>query len=203
VVEPQQGASHWDAVYTNKDVTSVSWHQDTPTTSLRLIGPPRGTLVDVGAGASNLADHLLAAGWDHLTLLDVSTAGLDLTRGRLGGDATRATFVVSDLLAWQPTASYDVWHDRAVLHFLTEPDQRAAYVALAARTVTTGGRLVIGGFAPNGPTHCSGLPTARRSAEQIADEFVSNFTIVKVESETHHTPAGAEQEFVWAVLRRH
>lgn len=157
----------------------------------------------MGAGASPLADHLLAQGWEHLTLIDVATEGLDLTRRRLGEDAAHVSYVVSDLLAWVPPQQFDVWHDRAVLHFLIEPDDRARYAKLAARTVVSGGHAVIGGFASDGPTHCSGLPTARRSPEQMAEELGALFSLVHAELETHVTPSGAEQSFGWVLLRRY
>lgn len=198
------GARHWDNVYATKDARTVSWHQDIPATSLRLIGPRRSrtSAVDIGAGASPLGDHLLAQGWEHLTLLDVSAEGLDLARARLGRNAAGVDYVVSDVLDWSPAPQYDLWHDRAVLHFLTDPDDRARYVDLAGRTVVTGGHLVIGGFAPDGPTQCSGLPTAQRSAHELALEFAEHFTQVALEADVHTTPSGAEQAFSWAVLRR-
>ncbi len=202
MAEQSAAASHWDEVYSTKDVETVSWHQRVPTTSLRLIGPPRRTLVDIGAGASPLVDHLLQAGWIHVTLLDVSATGLDLTLTRLVDNTDRVGAVVSDVLSWSPDRTYDVWHDRAVLHFLTDPADRAAYAVLAARTLGPGGRLVIGGFAPDGPTHCSGMPTARRLADELAAEFGERFDLEHTEHETHMTPSGSAQEFTWIVMTR-
>ncbi|GAB3669192.1 class I SAM-dependent methyltransferase [Nocardioides korecus] len=202
MAEQSAAASHWDEVYSTKDVETVSWHQRVPSTSLRLIGPPRRTLVDIGAGASPLVDHLLQTGWDHVTLLDVSATGLDLTLARLGDSTDRVGAVVSDVLSWSPARTYDVWHDRAVLHFLTDPADRAAYADLAARVLAPGGRLVIGGFAPDGPTHCSGMPTARRSADELAAEFEELFDLEHSEHETHVTPSKTEQSFTWVVLTR-
>lgn len=195
-------SDHWNGVYTTEDVETVSWHQEIPTTSLRLTGAPGNTLIDIGAGASPLADHLLAAGWDHVTLLDVSAEGLGITRRRLVHEPGRTSFVVTDVLAWEPPHTYDVWHDRAVLHFLTDPADRARYAELASRAVVAGGRLVIGCFSADGPSQCSGLPTARRSAEQLAMEFQADFQLEHDETETHLTPAGDEQPLVWVVLRR-
>lgn len=202
MAEHEETAEHWDSVYATKDIQTISWHQENPVTSLRLIGAPRSTLVDVGAGASRLADHLLAQGWERLTLLDVSATGLDVTRRRLGDAASSVCFVVSDLLAWEPSERYDVWHDRAVLHFLTAPADRARYAELAARTVVSGGHLVIGGFAPDGPDYCSGLHTAGRSPEQLAEELAGHFSPVHAELEAHATPAGVAQSFAWVVLQR-
>ena len=204
MAETSAEARHWDNVYATKDASTVSWHQDVPTASLRLIGPrgSRTSAVDIGAGASPLGHHLLTHGWEHVTLLDVSTEGLDLARGRLVQDAAGVDFVVGDVLDWSPTRQYDLWHDRAVLHFVTDPDDRARYIDLAGRTVVTGGHLVIGGFAPDGPTHCSGLPTAQRFAHELALEFAEHFNRVALDSDVHVTPSGAEQAFSWVVLRR-
>jgi trans-aconitate methyltransferase len=205
VSQDSTGAAHWETVYTTKALTEVSWFEVSADTSLRLIGsrPGAGTAraVDVGAGTSTLADSLVEAGWGHVTALDVSATALDVIRQRIGDDP-RASYVVSDILTWQPRGRYDLWHDRAVLHFLTDPADRAAYVALAARTVTPGGTLVLGGFAPEGPTHCSGLPVARRTAEQLAAELGDAFTLEHAETQTHHTPAGGAQLFTWVRLRR-
>ncbi len=199
-------AAHWETVYQTKALTEVSWFEVSADTSVRLIGPrpdPPGTgrAVDVGAGTSALPDTLLAAGWGHVTALDVSATALEVIRHRVG-DEPRVSYVVGDILTWEPRGPYDVWHDRAVLHFLTDPADRAAYAALAARTVTPGGTLVLAGFAPDGPTHCSGLPVSRRTAEQLAAEFGDAFTLEHAETQAHHTPSGSVQAFTWVRLRR-
>jgi SAM-dependent methyltransferase len=196
----------WETVHQTKALTEVSWFEVSPDTSVRLIGScprPAGTgrAVDVGAGTSPLVDSLLEAGWGHVTALDVSATALDVIRRRIGDDP-RVSYVVCDILTWEPRGHYDLWHDRAVLHFLTAPSDRAAYVALAARTVTPGGTLVLGGFAPDGPTRCSGLPVARRTAEQLAAEFGDAFTLEHAETQSHHTPSGSVQAFTWVRLRR-
>ena len=200
-------AAHWDSVYRSKAVDELSWFQGRPETSLRLIGRPGsahrpGPVVDIGAGTSILVDVLLDEGWPRVTVLDVSEEALEITRTRLGADASRVDYVVSDVLDWRPSGTFVLWHDRAVLHFLTDPDDREDYVATAAAAVVPGGRLVIGGFAPGGPTQCSGLPTARRSADQLAEEFGAHFRLVHAEGEDHHTPTGAEQLFEWTVFER-
>lgn len=195
-------STHWDDVYRAKPVDTVSWYQDRPAVSLRLVtsaATPSSAVVDVGAGASTLADELLAAGWTDLTVLDVSAAALALVRERLDG-AVQA--VVTDLLAWAPERQYDVWHDRAVLHFLVDPEQQRRYVDVAAAAVRSGGALVVGVFAPDGPTQCSGLPTERYDAERLEQLLAPRFASVHSESEVHTTPAGAQQSFTWAVLRR-
>ena len=181
-------AAHWDEVYRTKAADQVSWYQPATDASLRLVTTSPVTagnddesgghrsVIDVGAGASALVDGLLGAGNRDVTALDVSQEALAVTRRRLGDRADRVSFVVSDLLAWRPDRSYHTWHDRAVLHFLTTPADRTRYVRLAADAVPPGGVVILAGFAPDGPTHCSGLPTAQRSAEQLADEFADHFT---------------------------
>ena len=191
---------HWDGVYVSKDHTDVSWYQATPATSVRLVtsAVAEGSVVDVGAGASTLADELVERGYE-VTVLDVAATVIAAVRDRLGD---RARYVVTDLLAWRPDATYDVWHDRAVFHFLTEPRDQAAYVSLAAATVRPGGALVLGTFAPDGPTMCSGLPTARHDGGSLASLFAGGFELLSSEREDHLTPWGSMQPFTWVVLER-
>ena len=196
---------HWDDVYTTKGTVAVGWYQARPVTSLRLLeafGDPAGNVIDVGAGASTLVDELLAQGWTDITVLDVSSEALEIVRARLARRGLAATAVACDLLTWEPQRTYDVWHDRAVLHFLTETEDRARYVATAAQAVRSGGHLVIGAFAEDGPTQCSGLTTTRYSPKELASLFSHDFELVHSEREEHHTPGGTAQSFTWAVLRR-
>jgi ubiquinone/menaquinone biosynthesis C-methylase UbiE len=196
---------HWDGVYGTKATDEVSWYQRQPTTSQRLLSlasPPPGAVIDVGAGASTLADTLLDAGWPDVTILDVSPAALALVRDRLGARQASVSFVVADVLSWQPERTFDAWHDRAVFHFLVRPDQREKYVATASRAIQPGGALVLGAFAADGPTQCSGLPTARYGAEALAAVFAPGFSLEHSEREEHLTPSGAVQPFTWVVLSR-
>lgn len=163
---------------------------------------PHIPVLDVGAGAGTLADELLAHGRTDITLLDISREALAVTRERLGPDEQRVHFVVADLLSWRPERQYDAWPDRAVFHFLTDPVHQASYVTLAGRTVSPGGLLVLATFGPAGPTACSGLPTARHSAEHLRALFAPAFSIMGSELRVHHTPQGTEQQFVWAWMRR-
>ena len=210
-------AEHWDTIYGTKATGEVSWFQRQPTTSLRLltsVAPPSSSLIDIGAGASTLADSLLKAGWSNVTVLDVSAAALALVRERVGvlvrdqpsdqfGQRKGpASFVVADVLSWEPEHTYDAWHDRAVFHFLVRPEQRELYVATAAGAIRPGGVLVLGTFAADGPTQCSGLPTSRYDADALADVFAPGFSLEHSEREEHVTPGGAVQPFTWAVLRR-
>jgi SAM-dependent methyltransferase len=196
------GQEHWDAIYGETPVAEVSWYEAFPETSLRLIASAGGSAVlDVGAGASFLADRLLEHGYADLTLLDVSNEALSVVQQRLG-DVQGVEFVVADLLAWQPTRRFDVWHDRAVLHFLTGAADVRRYVATAANAVRDGGAVVVGTFAGDGPTRCSGLPTARYEPDALAALFEPAFTEVHHEREEHRTPGGLIQPFTWVVLRR-
>jgi SAM-dependent methyltransferase len=206
-------AEHWNSVYATKATDEVSWFQRQPTTSqllLTSVSSPSGAVIDVGAGASTLVDALLDAGWSDVTVLDVSAKALALVRDRVSDrphDLPRerpgsALFVVADVRSWQPERTYDAWHDRAVFHFLVQPEQRDQYVATASRAVRSGGVLVLGTFAADGPTQCSGLPTARYDADGLAAVFEPTFRLEHSEREEHVTPGGAVQPFTWAVLRR-
>ncbi|HVA59406.1 MAG TPA: class I SAM-dependent methyltransferase [Mycobacteriales bacterium] len=200
-----QAAEHWESVYGSRALDELSWFQASPAVSLRLLqqaAPQTGSVIDVGAGASTLADLLVEAGWADVTVLDVSASALSAVRARLGPRADRVSFVAADLLSWQPRRSYDVWHDRAVFHFLVAPADQARYVALAGRAVATGGALVLGSFAADGPTRCSGLPITRYDPETLADAFAPAFRLEHAEREEHVTPGGSIQPFSWVVLRR-
>lgn len=197
---------HWQQVYDSRDVREVSWFQDDPSVSLRLVesvADPSCSVVDVGGGASLLVDALAARGFTDLTVVDVSQHALDVVRARLDFHGVDATLVASDIVEWKPARTFDVWHDRATFHFLTDGDSRASYADLAARSVEPGGSLIVATFATDGPTHCSGLEVARYSAAELAEQFAAHFAPVADEREEHLTPSGAMQMFTWVVLRRH
>lgn len=197
---------HWSNVYQQKAVTDVSWYQARPQISLDLIAEtgigPDGELIDVGAGASLLADHLLDLGYRRLTLLDVSAEALGVVRSRLDVRAEGLTFIVDDVLtAPLPPAHFDLWHDRAVFHFLTRPEQKAAYIQQVRHCVRPGGIVIVATFAPDGPDSCSGLPVARYDAEALHGLFGAAFTMTHVLKETHLTPWGAPQPFTYCCCR--
>ena len=196
-------AQHWDQLFRTKDTHKVSWYQETHDISLALIADTPGSVIDVGAGSSTLVDELLAAGRTDLTVLDISEAALELTRRRLAHRADQVSFEIADITSWRPQRRYKVWHDRAVFHFLTEPADQSAYVELAMNTISPGGALVLGTFAEDGPTHCSGLCTAHYSATSLAGRFSAGFDLEEHTHETHPTPAGIGQSFTWVRLRRH
>jgi SAM-dependent methyltransferase len=198
---------HWERVYTTKPVNVVSWYQEHAEHSLRLIqGTAAGTdahVIDIGGGASTLVDDLLAAGYSRLTVLDLSAAAIAAAQKRLGRLATRVEWLQADITtAVLPASAYDVWHDRAVFHFLTEADQRAAYVRAVLRAVKPGGYVIVATFAEDGPTQCSGLPVRRYSPGELHAEFGQPFELLKHERETHHTPFGTVQKFVFCYCRK-
>lgn len=199
-------AAHWDDVYAAKAADETSWFQRSYDTSVRLIAAAdetRGPLIDIGGGVGTLVDELVDAGWRDVTVLDVSDESMRIVRDRLAGRTdARITTVTSDVLAWRPTRTFAVWHDRAVLHFLTDDADRTAYAQRAARAVEPGGALVIGCFAPDGPDSCSGLPVRRASADELAALLAPDFSLESAEREEHVTPWGAVQAFTWVTLRR-
>lgn len=163
----------------------------------------RSRLIDVGGGASTLVDDLLDRGLTEVSVLDVSDEALAVAQRRLGERAKGVKWYVGDLLEVElPPAGFDIWHDRAVLHFITEPGEAARYARIAASAVAIGGYAVIAGFAPDGPERCSGLPVARRSAEDIAAIFAPAFALVQKRAELHRTPGGSDQSFSYALLQR-
>ena len=202
-----QSKQHWETVYTTKATDSVSWFQPHAQLSLDLI---KGTgvgkdaaIIDVGGGASVLVDDLLAEGYTDLTVLDLSGAALAAAGKRLGGKAEQVRWIEADITEVDlPTRRYDVWHDRAVFHFLTTPEQREAYVHTVFRAVKPGGHVIIATFAEDGPEQCSGLPVVRYRADELHGEFGEAFTLLGHKKESHHTPAGKVQQFVYCYCRR-
>lgn len=200
-------STHWEAVYLKKSSIAVSWYRDHLDMSLRLLAESgldaTSRAIDVGGGASTLVDDLLDLGIGAITVLDLSAASLQVARARLGARAEQVTWLTGDATQVAlPEAAFTHWHDRAVMHFLTDPIDIIAYAAQAARTVAPGGHAVIGGFAPDEPERCSGLPVARRSPEDIAAALGPTFELISTAAERHNTPGGTEQSFAYALLRR-
>lgn len=198
---------HWQTVYATKAAETVSWFQGEAAPSLAMIaatgaGAP-AAIIDIGAGASTLIDRLLWAGFHDLTALDVSSQALAVSQARLGDQAASVEWIVADLTAWSPAAQrYDLWHDRAVFHFLVEDSERRAYRAALVKALRDGGHVILATFAPTGPECCSGLPVQRYSAEALARELGEDFDLVAAAQQTHHTPAGGAQDFTWCRLRK-
>lgn len=198
--------SHWEDVYTSRAETAVSWYQAHSVRSLELIAsaaPSRdAAIVDIGGGASTLVDDLLAAGYTDLTVLDVAEAAPVKSKERLGGNAARIRWIVADITQWTPPRTYEVWHDRAVFHFLTEKAHQDAYIAALTAGTRAGAAIVMATFALDGPEKCSGLPVQRYSPELLAARLGPRFELTGRANESHVTPSGAEQRFSYAVLRR-
>lgn len=199
--------NHWERVYSTKATTSVSWFQEHADRSLALIrsigAASSASIIDVGGGASTLVDDLLARGYLSLTVLDLSAAALAAAQSRLGAQSKRVTWLEGDITTISlPTYAYDLWHDRAVFHFLTTRSSRQAYVNAVLKSVKPGGHVIVATFADDGPTQCSGLPVMRYNPSGLHAEFGSPFTLLKHEREEHHTPLGAVQNFVYCYCRK-
>ena len=198
--------AHWENVYATKGENEVSWFQENPAPSLELIaqvGAIRtSAIIDIGGGASRLVDHLIAKGFEDITVLDLSGSALEAAKGRLGSRAARVHWVVADATSWEPVKSYDVWHDRAAFHFLTDENDRAAYVARLMRGLKTGGHAIIATFAPDGPEKCSGLPVERYDSASLGRTLGPAFQPVHALRHTHATPWGSQQAFQFSVFRR-
>jgi ubiquinone/menaquinone biosynthesis C-methylase UbiE len=194
--------AHWQAIYGIKPPDTVSWYSPHLETSLHLIEHagihPDASILDVGAGASTLADDLLARGYKHITVLDISEASLNISKKRMGEQAQRIRWMVADVTSVQLAEHvYDLWHDRAVFHFLTTPEQRSAYIQQARKVLKHGGNLVLAAFALHGPSRCSGLEVVRYSPESLAQEFGNSFRLIESIQEDHITPSGSVQPFLY------
>jgi SAM-dependent methyltransferase len=197
--------AHWEQVYTAKSDAELSWHQEEPGTSLRLIleaSPERGSVVDIGGGASVLAGRLYDEGFRRVAVLDISAAALERARQRMPEHRERIDWFVGDVTAMDDLGRFDVWHDRAVFHFLTDADDRRSYVWLLSRTIHAGGHAIIAAFGPEGPPKCSGLDVCRYGPETLAAELGPGFEPVKDLIETHRTPWGKPQQFYYGVFKR-
>ena len=198
--------AHWDAVYQDRDPTSVSWYQQNPARSLILIEETRldssEPIIDIGGGASRLVDRLLELGYTDVTVLDVAAAALRNARERLGEHAGDVAWIEGDVLEHPFDRRYAVWHDRATFHFLTDSDEQAAYGHQVSAAVVLGGHAIIAGFSPDGPETCSGLPVHRHDADSLTACLGSDFEPVVFHEEAHRTPSGERQHFLYGRFRR-
>ena len=198
--------THWDKVYTTKAPDAVSWYRAHLETSLALIeravDARSASIIDVGGGESTLVDDLLLRGYNNITVLDVSQSAIGLTKRRLGAAAEQVRWLVADITKIElELGAYDLWHDRAVFHFLTDREQRTAYVRQVARSVKPGGHIIVSTFGPEGPTKCSGLEVMRYDAESLHREFGARFRLIESSKEVHHTPFGTTQQFLYCYCR--
>ena len=198
--------AHWQDVYTKKVENEVSWFQENPAPSLELMAQvgatPASAIIDVGGGASRLVDHLVDRDFEDVTVLDLSEAALTAAKARLGGRAARVHWIVADVTAWEPPRTYDIWHDRAAFHFLTEERDRAAYVARLERALKAGGHAIMATFALDGPERCSGLPVVRYDPASLGRTLGRAFQLVDSRRHAHATPWGSDQSFQFSVFRR-
>ena len=196
--------ARWDTTYRTRGVTGVSWFQSEPEVSLQLVEATGiskdAAIIDVGGGASVLADHLVSRGFTDVSVLDVSDVALDEARSRVGAESP-VTFLREDLLLFQPLRRYGLWHDRALFHFLVSESDRDAYRGALLSALEPGGYVVMGTFAEDGPEKCSGLPVARYSASSLARVLGDRFVVTEARRESHRTPSGTTQQFTWVAAR--
>ena len=197
---------HWNDTYGAKAENQVSWFQVKPERSLAQItaaAPDRSaSIIDIGGGASRLADTLLGLGYGDITVLDIAETGLARSKERLGAQADKVSWIVADVAEWQPQRRWQVWHDRAVFHFLTEPEAQDAYIVALKRGTATGSTVIMATFALNGPERCSGLPVQRYSPATLAKRLGADFALYAHGEESHATPFGTIQQFQYAAFRR-
>ena len=196
--------AHWNAAYTAKTENQVSWFQEMPARSLAMISKaaPGGSVIDVGGGASRLVDALLDASRDDVTVLDISQIALDNAKARLGAKAARVNWICADITEWRPERQWDIWHDRAVFHFLTETADQNAYIAALTAATHPGSAVILATFAPTGPERCSGLPVKRYSPADLGVRLGAAYILEEQAFETHVTPWGSNQDFTYVALRR-
>jgi 2-polyprenyl-3-methyl-5-hydroxy-6-metoxy-1,4-benzoquinol methylase len=202
-VDPKR---HWDKVYQTKQPTEVSWYRPHLDISLELIAEAASNrdahIIDVGAGESTLVDDLLAGGYRNLYAMDLSSTALEVAKARLGDNASEVNWLCGDVRTFVfGLHQYDVWHDRAVFHFLTDPDDRAAYVRQVGHAVKPGGHVIVATFGPEGPTQCSGLDVVRYDANELHGEFGPAFRLVKHRTELHQTPWKSTQQFTYCYCK--
>jgi len=198
--------THWEDVYRTTAADELGWHQAHPSMSLNLIESTRvvktGSLIDVGGGDSTLVDHLLNQGFEHITVLDISPTALERAKARLGGRAHRVTWIVDDVTDFRSSKTYDVWHDRAVFHFLTDAKDRTRYLESMNRVVSSQGHVIMATFAYEAPPTCSGLPVVRYSPQFLAAAVGKGFELVEAVEQLHRTPGGKKQPFIYCRFTR-
>ena len=190
---------HWETVYRQKAVEETSWHQPSPEMSLTMIGQTAVSvetpIIDIGGGASFLADHLLELGYRDVTVLDISRAALEQARSRLGDRSEQLNWIEADITRFRPARQYGLWHDRAAFHFLTEAVDRQRYASVLEEALEPGGQAIIATFSPQGPKKCSGLDIVRYDAQKIGKTLGPAFRLLEQQADLHTTPAGREQRF--------
>lgn len=203
-MEQEGRKAHWEKIYTTRSFEEVSWYQPRPALSLELINdsglPKSAAILDVGGGDSHLVDVLLEEGYSNLTVLDISSTAIEKAKRRLGEKSAGVNWIVSDITAFEPRESYDLWHDRAALHFLTSKDELDRYVRLLQSSVRANGKLVIGTFSVDGPTKCSGIEIRQYSEESMSELFDPSFRLERTLRQNHITPSGSKQNFLFGTF---
>lgn len=198
--------SHWEDVYSKKQPSEVSWHQARPDFSLRLMAAAKldkaAPIIDVGGGASTLVDCLLDDGYQNLSVLDISKQALLHAKSRLGSRAKEIKWLESDVTQFQPTQTYQFWHDRAVFHFLTDAEDRKKYLQVLAASLDSKAYVMLATFALDGHEKCSGLPVQRYSVDSLQQTLGSDYELVQTDQETHLTPGGNPQRFVYCLFKK-
>lgn len=197
---------HWEKIYANMKLTEVSWYQPTPATSLRLIKSAvtqkEAKIIDIGGGDSFLIDKLLSDGFTDLTVLDISSNAINRAKRRLGAHSEIVNYIISDVVDFNPEEQFDVWHDRAAFHFLTDRDKIKQYINIAKRSIKPGGHLIVGTFAEDGPDKCSNIIIQKYSSTALIDLFSDEFDLVKGFNEEHQTPFDTIQKFTFVHLKK-
>ncbi len=202
----ERSKAHWDNVYSTKDYTQVLWHQRSPDLSLGLIEALRlgkeAAIIDVGCGASLLADRLIEKGYEKLTLLDLSRTSLEILKARLGSAADKAEFVCADVTCFRSTKKFDLWHDRAVFHFLLHANERKAYFEALHAALKDGGKAVISTFSPTGPAMCSGLEIIQYDEQKMRDELPKGLELIESKEALHLTPKESYQDYRYFIIEK-
>ncbi len=198
--------NHWEGVYAEKDQAEVSWYQSHPEHSLSLINDTGigtgASIIDVGGGASTLVDHLLSTGYRDITVLDIARTAIEQAQQRLGDRSQQVTWIEGDITNHTPGQKFDIWHDRAVFHFLTRDHDRDCYLEALYNTLKPGGQVIIATFSDSGPSQCSGLDVVRYSPLTLSHVLGSRMHLVETLTEEHHTPNGGLQQFIYCRFRR-
>jgi len=198
--------NHWENIYETKSLEEVSWYQPTPETSLEFIQnlslEKDASIIDIGGGDSFLVDHLLESGYTNITVLDISEKAIERAKERLGKNAEKVKWIVSDITKFEPAEKYDIWHDRAAFHFLTDDNDISAYLEIAGKAVKQNGRLFIGTFSENGPKKCSGIEIRQYSEDSLSETFGSEFRKINCFTVDHKTPFDTVQNFIFCSFRK-
>ena len=192
---------HWERIYSDKQSTEVSWYQQCPSCSLDLIKATgidaAARIIDIGGGASTLVDYLLDAGYQNISVLDIAHGAIEQAKVRLGDRANKVEWLECDITKFSPAVAFDLWHDRAVFHFLRNEDDRSSYIHALSNALNPGAHAIIATFNLDGPEKCSGLDVVRYSPETMSVVLGENFQLVEISTEEHKTPGGASQNFVY------